>query len=152
MNIIQCMKRNVVSISETSTIREAATVFAKAHVGPLPVVDRENRPVGTVGLHDLLALELPDFVSFVADVDFVHHFGAVEVTHSSGTVLDQPITTLMKPPVMVDEETGLLRADTLLLQHKLHDIPVLSDDGQLVGIASTVGIGITILSARAKVR
>ncbi len=152
MNISQCMKRNVVSIPETSTIREAAAVFAKAHVGLLPVVNKDDKPVGVVGLHDLLALELPDFVSFVADVDFVHDFGAVEVTHPSGTVLDQPITTLMKPPVMVDEDTGLLRAYALLLQHKLHDIPVLSDDGKLVGIASTVDIGIAILSAWAKVR
>jgi CBS domain-containing protein len=146
------MKRNVVSIPETSTIREAAVMFAKAHVGLLPVVDTENKPVGVVGIHDLLALELPDFVSFVADVDFVHDFGAVEVTHPSAKVLEQPITTLMKPPLLADEDTGLLRAYALLLQHKLHDIPVLSEDGKLVGIASTVDIGIAILSAWAKAR
>jgi CBS domain-containing protein len=138
------MKRNVVSIPETSTIHEAAAIFAKAHVGLLPL--------GVVGIHDLLALELPGFVSFVTDVDFVHDFGAVETTHPSGKVLDQSITTMMKPPVMVDENTGLLRAYALLLQHKLHDIPVLSEDGKLIGIASTVDIGIAILSAWSKVR
>jgi CBS domain-containing protein len=152
MNISQCMKRNVVSIPETSTIREAAVMFTKTHVGLLPVVNKDDKPVGVVGLPDLLALELPDFVSFVSDVDFVHDFGAVEVTHPSANVLDQSITTLMKPPVTVDEDTGLLRAYALLLQHKLHDIPVLAEDGKLIGIASTVDIGIAILSAWSKVR
>ena len=35
------MKRNVISIPETSTVREAAAVFVQKHVGLLPVVDQE---------------------------------------------------------------------------------------------------------------
>lgn len=50
------MKRNVVSISDTSTIREAAAAFVQNHVGLLPVVDKDNRPVGVIGLRDLLSL------------------------------------------------------------------------------------------------
>jgi CBS domain-containing protein len=76
MEISKYMKRNVVSIPETSTIREAASVFVKHHVGLLPVVDANKKIVGLVGMRDLLALELPDFVNFIADVDFVHDFGA----------------------------------------------------------------------------
>jgi len=52
MEINKYMKRNVVSISETSTIREAASVFVKHHVGLLPIVDQNNKLVGVVGLRD----------------------------------------------------------------------------------------------------
>lgn len=152
MNISQCMKRNVVSIPETSTIREAAAVFVKAHVGLLPVVDKENKPIGMVSLSDLLALQLPDFIGFVADVDFVHDFGAVEATRPSLEVLDQPIVQLMRPPLMVHENTGLLRTYALLLQHNLHDMPVFSEGGKLVGVASRVDISTAILAAWAEVR
>lgn len=151
MEIRKYMKRNVVSIPETSTIREAASVFVKHHIGLLPIVDKENKLVGVVGLRDLLALELPDFVSFVADVDFVHDFGAVEDTRPPAEVLDNPVATLMIPAISVPEDSGLLRTYALMLQHGLHDMPVVSADGKLAGVASRVDIGTAILSAWAQV-
>lgn len=151
MKIRDCMKRNVVSIPETSTIREAAAVFVKEHVGLLPIVDQHNKLVGVVGLRDLLTLELPDFISFVADLDFVHDFGAVETTRPSAKVLDESIQTLMKPPITVQEDSGLLRAYALMLQHNLHDLPVISEAGKLVGMASRVDIGTTTVSTWSEV-
>ena len=151
MSIGKYMKRNVVSIPETSTIREAAAVFVKEHVGLLPIVDQNNKLVGVVGLRDLLSLELPDFINFVADLDFVHDFGAVETTRPSAEVLGKSIKTLMHPPITVSEDSGLLRAYALMLQHQLHDMPVISNDGKLVGMASRVDIGTAIVSAWAEV-
>jgi CBS domain-containing protein len=151
MKISACMKRNVISIWETATIREAAAVFAKEHVGLLPIVDEQNKLVGVIGLRDLISLELPDFIRFVADVDFVHDFGAVENTQPTPEVLDQPITLLMKPAITVQEDSGLLRTYALMLQHQLHDIPVVSNDDQLVGMASRVDIGTAIVSTWAEV-
>ena len=151
MEINKYMKRNVVSIPETSTIREAASVFVKHHVGLLPVVDQHNKLVGVVSLRDLLALELPDFINFVVDVDFVHNFGAVETTRPAAEVLDKSIKTLMSPAIRVAEDTGLLRTYALMLQHNLHDMPIVSKDEELVGVVSRVDIGTTILSTWANV-
>ena len=152
MNISECMKRKVVSIPETSTIRQAAAVFVKNHVGLLPVLDQDDKPMGVVGLRDLLVLELPDFVNFIDGVDFVHDFGAVETTRPAAEVLDQSIKTLMKDAITVPEDSGLLRTYALMLQHNLHDIPVVSSkSGKLAGVASRVDIGTTILSTWAEV-
>ncbi|HEX5836457.1 MAG TPA: CBS domain-containing protein [Anaerolineales bacterium] len=147
MKISRYMKQNVISIHASASIREAAAIFVQKHIGLLPVVDNENKPVGIVGLRDLLSLELPDFVNFIADLDFVHDFGAVETTRPSAEVLDRPVKSLIKPAILVEEDTGLLRAYALMLQHDLHDIPVVSRAGKLVGIASRVDIGTAILSA-----
>jgi CBS domain-containing protein len=145
------MKRSVVSIPDTSTIREAAAEFVRAHVGLLPVLDQEKKLVGVVGLRDMLVLELPDFINFVADVDFVHDFGAVETRHPPASILDGSIETLMKPAITVQEDSGLLRAYALMLQQDLHDMPVVSEDGKLVGVASRVDLGTKILSTWAEV-
>ena len=145
--ISSCMKRNVVSISPDATIREAAAILVSKHVGLLPVVDKSRKVIGVLGLRDLLGLELPDFVKFVEDLDFVPDFGAVEMTRPSAEVVDQPVTSLMKQDVVtVDEECGLLRAYALLLQSGLHDLPVISQDGKLLGIVSRVDVGAAILS------
>lgn len=151
MIISQYMKRNVVSIHVTAKVREAASIFVKKHIGLLPVVDDDDKPVGIVSLRDLLSLELPDFVSFIADVDFVHDFGAVETTRPPAKTLDKSVKSLLKPAVTVDEEDGLLRAYALMLQHNLHDILVVSKDGKLSGIASRVDVGTAILSSWEKV-
>jgi len=140
------MKRNVVSIPITETILEAAKIIVKKHIGLLPVVNEAGNPVGVIGLGDLLTLELPDFVNFLPDVDFVHDFGAVEDTRPPAKALNQTVETLMLPPITVDEDSGLLRTYALMLQHHLHDIPVVSREGKLVGISSRVDIGVAILS------
>jgi CBS domain-containing protein len=99
----------------------------------------------------LLALELPDFINFIADLDYVHDFGAVETTRPTKEVLDRPVKTLMSPAISVPEDTGLLRTYALMLQHKLHDMLVVSSKGSLVGVASRVDIGTAILSSWAEV-
>jgi len=151
MNVSSYMKKHVVSIPVTATIREAAAVIASKHIGLLPVVDKGDKPVGVIGIRDLLTLELPDFVSLVADVDFVHDFGAVETTRPSARTLDKSVKTLMRSPISVDEECGLLRAYALMLQHNLHDMLVVSKEGKLIGIASRVDIGVAVLSSWGKI-
>jgi len=151
MQISKYMKKNVVSIHADASIRDAAHVFVKQHVGMLPVIDKDGKPVGVVSLQDMLTLELPDFVKFVADVDFVQDFGAVESTRPSAAALARSIKKLMKPPFSVPQDCGLLRAYALMVQHELHDLLVVSRDGNLVGIASRVDIGRAILAAWNKV-
>jgi CBS domain-containing protein len=141
------MKPNVYSIPSTATIRQAAELVVERHIGLLPVVDEQGKPIGIVRLSDLLSLELPDFFKLQLDFDYVHDFGAVESTRPSSAELDRPVTTLMQPGIYVEESSGLLRAYALMVKHNLHDLVVVSEDGALVGIASRVDIGAAILSA-----
>lgn len=146
MNITGCMKRDVVYIPLNTTIGEAARVMSEKHVGILPVVDKNGKAMGVVRMNDLLSLELPDFVSLVADIDFVHDFGVVETTRPDPAELSQPIARLMKPMETIDEASGLLRAYALMIQNDLYDLPVTNDAGELVGLVSRVDIGSTLLS------
>lgn len=151
MNTTSCMKRQVVSIKPNTTIHEAAAIFVKKHIGLLPVVDKDDKPIGVIGMRDLLKLELPDFVNFVADVDFVHDFGAVEDMRPPSKTLNKSVKSLMRPVITIEEDCGLLRAYALMLQQNLHDIPVVSKEGKLIGIASRVDVGVAILSSWGKV-
>jgi CBS-domain-containing membrane protein len=150
MTVKDCMKRSVVSIHADMSIREAMTLIVKKHIGSLPVVDDNDKPIGAIGMRDLLKLEMPAFLDFVADVDFVHDFGAVEDLRPSAATLKKPVKTVMSPIFTVNEDCGLLRAYSLMLQQNLHDIPVISKDGKLTGIASRVDVGVAILSTWSK--
>lgn len=146
MEIRDCMKRNVYSITAQTTIREAGQLVAERHIGLLPIVDPNGKPVGVVRLGDLLTLELPDFFNLLPDLDFVHDFGAVETTRPTPEDLDRPVTAIMQPITVVEESAGLLRAYALMVKHNLHDLPVVNTGGALVGIASRVDIGAAVLA------
>jgi CBS-domain-containing membrane protein len=146
MVVRDCMKHKVFSVPSSATVAEAAQDFIRRHVGVLPVVDPQNRPVGILRLADLLTLELPDFVSLVEDVDFVHDFGAVETTRPSSEQLARPVTELMQPIVTVEEDCGLLRCYTIMMKEELQDIPVTDSQRILSGIASRVDVAAAILS------
>lgn len=146
MEIKDCMKRNVFSIRSSATIGEAARMLADHHIGTLPVVDSQGVLVGVLGLRDLLNLALPSFTGLIDDLDFVHDFGAVESSRPDAVQLAKTVTTLMRPVTAVPDNCGLLRSYALMLQHRLHDIPVVDSQGYLVGIASRVDIGTTLLA------
>jgi CBS domain-containing protein len=143
--IRDCMKKTVFSIAWTATIRDAAKILIDKRIGILPVLDKSNRPIGVVALKDLINLTLPSFVHLFSDVDFVSDFGAVEDSLPSDANLDQSIKTLMHPGTVLEETSGLLRAYAFMLQHDLHDLPVVDNEGKLTGIVSRVDVGTAIL-------
>jgi CBS domain-containing protein len=142
------MKRNVVTVHASASIREVATLLVDRRVGTLPVVDEAGVLIGILSIKDIIHIFLPDAISLVDDIDFVKDFGAIE--KPSKQTLKQAETLvvfdIMKEPVSVDEECSMLRALSMMEKHHLQDLPVVSQDGQLVGIASRVDIGRALLT------
>jgi len=146
MKIKDCMKRNVYTVTPTTSIAEAAKIFSEKHVGSLPVVNSQGKLVGMVQLRNLLEFVLPDFLKLLDDFDFVPDFGAIEQRVPSAEVLSRPVESIMGSPVSVSAESGLLRAFSLLHQHQIHDLSVVDEQGVLIGIVSRVDIGAAFLS------
>lgn len=146
-NIGQCMKHDVVSISVSATINKAASLFVKEHIGTLPVVNENGNLVGILHIRDLLELIMPSFVNLLEDFDFVlGDFSVFENKLPAPGVAAQPVSSVMAPPVAVKPISGLLRAFAIMNKNRLYDIPVVDDDGRLVGLASRVDIGTALLA------
>jgi CBS domain-containing protein len=146
-NISQSMKYKVISISDSATIREAAALFVEEHIGTLPVVDGNGKLVGILHIRDLLELVMPSFVRLVEDFDFVRgDFSIFETLLPEQEVADQPASSIMVGPESVRASSGLLRAFAIMNSHHLYDLPVVDDDGRLVGLASRVDIGTALLA------
>ena len=146
-NIGQSMKHEVISIPATATIKEAAALFVEEHIGTLPVIDEEGKLVGILHIRDLLELVMPSFVRLVEDFDFVRDdFSVFETLLPSPEVDIQPASSIMVPPVSVRAGSGLLRAFAIMNRHHWYDLPVVDDDGRLVGLASRVDVGTALLA------
>jgi len=146
-NIGQSMKHDVISISASATISEAAVLFVEEHIGTLPVVDGDGKLVGILHIRDLLELVMPSFVRLVEDFDFVRSdFSVFEALLPPPKVAVQPVSSVMVSAVSVGAGSGLLRAFAIMNSHNFYDLPVVDDDGRLVGLASRVDVGTALLA------
>ncbi len=145
MNVRDSMKRNVVYINATGSVRDAVELVVDHHIGTLPVVDDNRKLIGVVKLRTLLSLVMPDFVRLIENFEFVHDFGAVDTRLPTPEDLARPVTSIMEPPIYAFENASLIHAAAILNQQGLKDLPIVSEDGTLAGIASHVDIGISLM-------
>ncbi|MFQ5943885.1 MAG: CBS domain-containing protein [Anaerolineales bacterium] len=147
MDVSSVMKKEVVSISEDATLEDAIRLLAARRVGLLPVVNAENSLVGILTLHDIIQLALPTFLEMLEDTDFVHDFGALENRKIPPEQRNKLISEFMSPPTSCASTCGLLRAEALMRQHDLRDLPVVDEEAHLVGLASWVDVGVAFLES-----
>ena len=150
MQVHQFMKQQVISIPETATALDAAVLFAKHPIGTLPVVTSEQKLVGILYMRDLLKLMMPGFMELmelIEDFDFiVGDFGDYEEKEPTPEMENMPVQELMETAVSVTADSGLLRAFAIIISHNLKDLPVVDENGRLVGLASHVDIGTALLA------
>ncbi len=146
MKVSDCMKRKVIYESINATARNAALKMVQNRIGTLPIVDDNGRMVGLVQMRDLITLAMPDFVNLLENVDFVRDFGALEDEKPTAEMLDAPISEIMGEPTSIEESAGLLRALATIQEHDMSDLPVVDSEMHLLGIASSVDIGVKLMS------
>jgi CBS domain-containing protein len=142
------MKREVVSIRADQTLEDAIRLVVEKRVGTLPVVDDQGRLVGILGLREILQLSWPTLLDVLENFDYVHDFGVLEQSTIRAEDRARPVGQFMQPATSVETDCGLLRAEAVMRQHHLRDLPVVDGANRLVGLASWVDVGVAFLQHR----
>ena len=116
MTVARLMKNQVVSLPVTANLEMAAGGMEEARIRHLPIVDARGRLVGVVSERD---------VSRARDV--VH---AAEGRRQSLRLGDIMRTDVLKAP----PELPAHEAAAMMIEHKIGMLPVVENDGRLVGI------------------
>lgn len=116
--IRELMTENPKTVSSDATVVEAARVMREDDVGLVPVVDGD-RLVGTV-----------------TDRDIAIRVVAEERDPNNTTVRETASTDL----VTIDPEQDLGEALRLMAQHQVRRLPVVEEDGRLVGIVAQADV------------
>jgi CBS domain-containing protein len=120
---------------------EALRILLSARFHGIPVVDRENIPVGMVTHGDLLRhTKLPVKVGLFRTFDLAH-FEAMEKILAGMRMKD----IMTRPVVVIKEDRLLSRAVDVMLSHDLKRLPVVGEDGGLTGILSRLDVFKTIM-------
>ncbi|KAK7252021.1 hypothetical protein RIF29_35694 [Crotalaria pallida] len=148
-------KQNLHVVKTTTTVDEALEAIVNNRISGLPVIDDDWNLVGVVSDYDLLAIDSisggsQSDANLFPDVDSSWKtFNEIQklLSKTNGKVVGD----LMTPtPLVVHEWTSLEEAARLLLETKYRRLPVVDDNGKLVGLISRGNIvKAALLSKRA---
>lgn len=132
------MTKNVISVSEGSSIHEIVGLLLKYRISAVPVIDDARKVVGIVSEGDLLR---PEGVSHARtkrpwwlEAMFTGRAVAYEKAHgrTAGAVMTRNV-------ISVDEDTPVNKIAELLERHHIKRVPVLSH-GKVAGIVSRANL------------
>ncbi len=126
------MQRVVVTINEQATTRDAIAKFLETRTNSLVVVDAQQRVKGMLSTIDIVKYIVPDYLetdkhvaAFEARNVFVRRVQAIA---------DDPVSQSMTKDVKtIGVKHTLIEAATLLTEHGINQLPVVDDDGKLIG-------------------
>ena len=123
----QIMSKQLVTLTTKNSLYDAEKLFKKHKIRHLPIVE-DNKLVGVLSYSDLLKISYADVTEGEEDVEAVVYdmFSIPQV--------------MAKVPVTVTAETPLREVIQQLVQQTFHSLPVIEENGDLVGIVTTTDL------------
>ena len=124
------MSTHVVAVRKSASFKDMATRLREHRVSAFPVLDEDNKVVGVVSEADLLTKEALEFSATGRVSGMLHHREQAKAAATTAADL------MTKPPVTVGPNEFVSHAARLMYARKVKRLPVVDDDGRLVGIVS----------------
>ncbi len=116
------MSTDVITITPETTLPEAHQIMNNEEVRRLPVLDADGRLVGIVSLGDIRSAEPSPATS-------------LSIWEMNYLLSSLKIDKIMTPnPWTIRPEATLAEAARMMLEHRVSGLPVVTEDGRVVGI------------------
>jgi len=124
------MSTHVIAVRQDATYKEMASRLREQRVSAFPVLDDDNKVIGIVSEADLLTKE-----ALEGELPSVFH----TVTRHRETVKAAALTAaalMTRPAVTIGPDEPVTHAARLMYNQRVKRLPVISNDGKLIGIVS----------------
>ncbi|MHC1742763.1 MAG: CBS domain-containing protein [Syntrophobacteraceae bacterium] len=143
------MIKEVLTVTPETSIQDAVRLLLDRRINGLPVINRKNKLVGILCQSDLIAQQkrvpLPSVFTLLDSFIPLASMKSLdkEIQKMAAFVVSDAMTT---NPVTVRPETEIEEIATLMVEKKYHTLPVVGEDGELVGVIGKEDILKTLLS------
>ncbi|MCD6232274.1 CBS domain-containing protein, partial [Candidatus Aerophobetes bacterium] len=151
IQVKEIMRKRVITVKESTTLRELIEIFDKYTFHTLPVVDKENKVVGIVAFEDILKVFEPH-PSYIMDMlrrtplweEYgIKDFLEIDIPPEIG-ILCVAEDLMNTNVITTTEEATIIEVCSLMKLNKLRRIPVVDKERRLVGIVSLFDIILAI--------
>lgn len=155
IQVKEIMRKKVITVKESTTLRELIEIFDKYTFHTLPVVDKENKVVGIVAFEDILKVFEPH-PSYIMDMlrrtplweEYgIKDFLEIDIPPEIG-ILCVAEDLMNTNVITTTEEATIIEVCSLMKLNRLRRIPVVDKERRLVGIVSLFDIILTIFKEK----
>jgi len=139
MRVKEIMTKDVITVTENDTVEKCANLLNRNDLSGLPVVDGDNYVKGIITEGDLIKhntkVEVPAFLEILGGIIYLDdpnkYFENVRKSmgHFVGTVMTQDV-------ISVSPDQEIEATAKLIAGKKIKRLPVVDEDGKLLGIVS----------------
>ncbi|MGD9808414.1 MAG: HPP family protein [Deferribacterales bacterium] len=126
MKVSEIMTTNLITAGPDETIKDVILKMRRKNVSGLPVVDKNNKVLGTFSETDV-AKALPDILN---EAQYIPLVDVRELT-------SEPIKRVMDiPAISIKADTEVEEAARIVLEQYRHRLPVVDEVGHLIGMVT----------------
>lgn len=132
MKVREIMTKDLTAVEKDIAVRELIFILDKAEMPNVPVVDDEGALIGFISEKDLIRAALPGYFEMLHSASFIPDMN--QLAGKLAQIAEEPIEKYMRSNVLsVTEEDDDLRAADLIIRKGVKNLPVINDEGRLVG-------------------
>ena len=135
--VADAMSRDPIIVRPETPLNEAVQILAERRISGLPVVDDAGQVVGIISETDLMwqqtGVTPPAYIMFLDSVIFLKN--PTEYERDLHKALGQTVGEVMsRDPITISPDKPLKEAAQLMHDRDVRRLPVLDDQGQVIGI------------------
>ena len=142
------MTQDVITVRPETLIRELAEIFIAHGISGVPVVDADGKVIGIATESDLIfhskRIKVPTFLTILDSFIFLDSPEKMEreLRKIAAASVSDVYTS---PPLTITPETPLDEIASMMTEKQVHTLPVLDEEGKMIGIVGKKDIIRTIL-------
>lgn len=135
--VADAMSRDPIVVRPETSLNEAIQILAERRISGLPVVDDAGQVVGIISETDLMwqqtGVTPPAYIMFLDSVIFLKN--PTEYERDLHKALGQTVGEVMsRDPITISPDKSLRDAAQMMHDRDVRRLPVLDDQGQVIGI------------------
>ncbi|MCD6254384.1 MAG: CBS domain-containing protein [Thermotogae bacterium] len=139
MKVKDVLIRDISAVFEDETVEDFVRICSMQSFSGLPVVDENMVVVGYISENDVINAAVPSYFSLLQSVSFLPD--THQLVQRLQKIKEHTVSQYMKTPaVTVKEEDSLIHVADLIIRRRLKVVPVVDDQGRLVGIVTRMGV------------
>ncbi|NES99784.1 MAG: CBS domain-containing protein [Sphaerospermopsis sp. SIO1G2] len=135
--VADVMSSDLIVVRTETPLKEAIQILAEKRISGLPVLNDAGKLVGIISETDLMWQETgvtpPAYIMFLDSVIYLQNPATYD--RDLHKALGQTVGEVMsKNPLTITPNKSLKEAAKMIQDHKVHRLPVLDNEGKVIGI------------------
>lgn len=139
MKVREIMTKDLVSCEEDVSVRELIFILDSAGIPNIPIVNEDDKVVGYISENDLIKAALPGYFEMLHTTSFIPDMD--QIAKKLTKIADDPVDKYMQHDIVViTEDDDDLQAADLIIRKGLKSLPVVDNEGRLVGKVTRIDL------------